>query len=449
MVAVSGGPDSVCLLHVLSLLAGQWKLGLEVAHFEHGLRGRESIDDARFVERLSHGLGLGFHLDHGDVRAFSRNKGLGIQEAARVLRYEFLNRVLADTESTHIATGHTADDQAEEVLLRLIRGAGLAGLSGIPWKRDDYIIRPLLGVTRHRILDHLAGHNIPFVMDKSNRNRAYLRNRIRSDLLPLLIKDFNPAIVRTLNRTAELLAEDHQLLEKMGEGAYKQSLLSSSPKGESVLSVKAIKSHPGPIRRRIYRTALRELGLLSGRVRAEHLLEIDRLATTAKDPCALFQLPRGGYVYRRYEELYVSTICPEIPASSNGSSSVIITGPGRWPVPHGMGYVEITLSDVTGDFRSRSPMDFSIPLWLNPEAVRFPLDLRTRRPGEKFWPFGAPGPYKLKKFLISRKVPRVVRDSLLLLISDKEVVAVVGVEIAHPCRLLPSNRKALSLNWLG
>ncbi|MDL1961189.1 MAG: tRNA lysidine(34) synthetase TilS [Deltaproteobacteria bacterium] len=450
VVAVSGGPDSVCMLHILYLLSSQWRLGLEVAHFEHGLRGRESRDDARFVKRLSHDFGLGFSIEHGNVRAFASKERIGIQEAARILRYEFLERVRVDTESTYIATAHTADDQAEEVLLRLIRGAGLPGLSGIPWARDNYIVRPLLGVTRQQILDHLKAHDIPFVTDRSNNSKAYLRNRIRRDLLPLLAEDFNPAIVRTVNRTAEMLAEDHQLLENMAEGAYQDSLLSSSQEGELVFSVKKIKGHPGPIRRRIYRMALRNLRLFSGRVRASHLLGVDELVTISKDPCASLRLPGGAVVYRCYEELFISSSGPEeqILDSNCKSYFIRVTGPGRWPAPHGKGHVEISLSDVTSDFMSRNRREYLRPLWLNPEAVKFPLDLRTRRPGEIFWPLGAQAPFKLKKFLISSKIPRGVRNSLPLLTSNKDVVAVVGVEIAHPYRLFRTSGKALSLHWI-
>ncbi|MCD4755463.1 MAG: tRNA lysidine(34) synthetase TilS [Deltaproteobacteria bacterium] len=450
VTAVSGGPDSVCLLHILYLLSSQWGLGLEVAHFEHGLRGRESGDDARFVEKLSHDFGLGFSIEHGNVRAFADREGIGIQEAARILRYDFLERVRADTESTYIATAHTADDQAEEVLMRLIRGAGLPGLSGIPWVRDNYIVRPLLGITRQQILGHLKAHDIPFVIDQSNNSRAYLRNRIRKDLLPLLAEDFNPAIVRTVNRTAEMLAEDHQLLEKMAETAYRDSLSSSSREEKLGFSIKKIKGHPGPIRRRIYRMALRDLRLFSGRVRTDHLLGIDKLVTTCKDPCASCRLPGDAVAFRRYEELFISSSDPEeqILDSNGASCSIGVTGPGRWPAPRGKGYVEISLSNVAGDFRSRNRKEYFRPLWLNPEAVKFPLDLRTRRPGEIFWPFGAPAPFKLKKFLISSKIPRGVRDSLPLLTSGKEVVAVVGVEVSHPYRLVQTSGKALSLQWI-
>lgn len=450
VVAVSGGPDSVCLLHILYLLSSQWALRLEVAHFEHGLRDRESMDDARFVEKLSYDFGLGFSIEHGNVRDFADREGTGIQEAARILRYEFLERVRADTESTYIATAHTADDQAEEVLLRLIRGAGLPGLSGIPWVRDDHIVRPLLGVTRKQILGHLKVYDIPFVIDQSNNSRAYMRNRIRKDLLPLLAEGFNPAIIRTVNRTAEMLAEDNRFIEKIAEKAYQDSLSSSFQVGELVFSVKKIQGYPGPIRRRIYRMALMDLRLFSGKVRASHLSGIDDLVTNCKAPCASCRLPGSAVVFRRYEDLFVSSSIPEeqILDSNDSSFSVSVTGHGCWPVPRGKGDVEISLSDVASDFRSRNRKDYFRPLWLNPEAVKFPLELRTRRPGEIFWPLGAPGPFKLKKFLISCKIPRGVRGSLPLLVSGKEVVAVVGVEVSHPCRIIKASEKALSLQWI-
>jgi len=450
VVAVSGGPDSVCLLHILYLLSSEWDLALEVAHFEHGLRGSESRDDACFVKRLSHNFGLGFSIEHGNVKAFARREGIGIQEAARILRYEFLERVRIKTKSAYIATAHTADDQAEEVLMRLIRGTGLSGLSGIPWIRDNCIVRPLLGVTKQQILDHLKVYDIPYVIDRSNNSRKYLRNRIRKDLVPLLTKKFNPAIVRTINRMTEMLAEDHHLLTEMAEKAYQNSLSLPSREGKLCFSIKKIKKYPEPIRRRIYRMALRDLRLFSGRVRAGHLLGIDKLVNSLKDPCASFRLPGGAMAFRRYEDLFISSSSPEkqIPDSNDTGFSVCVTGHGHWPTPNGKGYVEILLSDVTSDFRSRDRKEYFKPLWLNPQAVEFPLDLRTRRPGEIFWPLGSPSPFKLKKFLISSKIPRDIRDSLPILARGKEVVAIAGVEISHPYRLLQTSRKALSLQWI-
>ncbi len=446
LVAVSGGPDSVCLLHILYLLKDQWDLGLKVAHFEHGLRGQESLDDARFVEHLSQDLGLEFYIGHGDVRGLAHRRGMGTEEAARVLRYEFLERIRADTKSTHIATAHTADDQAEEVLLRLIRGAGLSGLKGIPWIRGR-IVRPILGITRCQVLEYLAANNISYVTDRSNTERTYMRNRVRIELLPLLARDFNLAIVRTINRTAGLLAEDHQLLEDMAEMAYHESLLSPHRGNGLALSVEKIRGFPGPIRRRIYRIALMKMGLFNGRIGSKHLSGLDRLVMGSKAPCASYRLS-GALVSRRYRELFISRGTEQEETPDPDDREIIeVSGPGSWPAPCGKGHIEIRVVSAPDESVFQVKKEAPISLWLNPDAVRFPLYLRTRRPGERFWPLGAPKAFKLKRFLISRKVPRRTRDSLPLLTNGREVLAVLGVEIGHPYRLLRSSQKALLVRW--
>jgi tRNA(Ile)-lysidine synthase len=449
VAAVSGGPDSICLLHLLCRLRREWAFELSVAHFEHGLRGAESRSDARFVERLCKRLGLQLHAGHGDVKGFARDAGLGVQEAARVMRYEFLDAVRKSVSATHVATAHTADDQAEEVLLRLIRGAGLPGLSGIPWMRDGGIVRPLLGVTRNEILAHLKAYGIPFVVDSSNDNTAYLRNRVRRNLLPVLAGEFNPAIVRTLNRTAEMLSEDQRVLADMAEDAYRESAL-AGPTGTLVFDVDGIRRHPAPIRRRIYLKAIADVGLRNGRLTSDHLMAVDRLAL-ALDPAGSYRLPGAGLVRRNYDRLCFSKTGPLGVGStrSAGGDAALVSGPGRWPAPTGAGFVEILCSEVRGDLRHRVSGQFPRTLFVDPAVITFPLCLRTRRPGESFHPYGATTGLRLKKFLISRKVPRDIRDTLPLLIHDSEVVAVVGLEIAHAYRLRESSRHALSIRWIS
>jgi tRNA(Ile)-lysidine synthase len=448
VAAVSGGPDSVCLLHLLCRLRREWALELSIAHFEHGLRGAESRSDARFVERFCMRMGLQLHGGHGDVKGFAREAGLGVQEAARVMRYEFLDAVRKSVSATHVATAHTADDQAEEVLLRLIRGAGLPGLSGIPWMRDGGIVRPLLGVTRNEILAHLEAYGIPFVLDSSNANTAYLRNRVRRTLLPVLAGEFNPAIVRTLNRTAEMLSEDQRVLEDMAENAYRESAVACPP-ARREFDVEGIRRHPAPIRRRIYLKAIGCLGLNSGRLTSDHLMAVDRLVL-AIDPGGSCRLPGAGVVCRSYGRLSFSKTGPlDLDLTQGaGGDAAFVSGPGRWPVPSGAGFVEIMGSEVHGDFRHQGSGRFPRTLFVDPAVITFPLRLRTRRPGERFHPYGATTGLRLKKFLISRKVPRRIRDSLPLLMQDNEVVAVVGLEIAHAYRLRESSRDALSIRWI-
>jgi len=448
VAAVSGGPDSICLLHLLQRLSREWGLEIHVAHFDHCLRGEESEQDAVFTGGVSRDLGLEFHSGRGDVRTRARDMAVSIQEAARSLRYEFLDRVRTATGSGFIATGHTADDQAEEVLLRLIRGAGLPGMSGIPWTTDRKIVRPMLEIRKSQILEYLDSEGIGFRVDQSNYSETYLRNRIRMRLIPVLERHFNPSIVRTVNRMADMLQEDSEVLETMAEETYNRSVRTGPAEGMAVFSTDALRSAPPPIRRRAYRKALMELGLFSGRITGDHLRSIDALVC-GKAPGACCTLP-GCRVSRRYDDLIISGGInrPELPDFQRASRVVKITGPGRWPAPVGGTWVDIAVTEISREFRRRDSGQMFQPLWMDPGSVRFPLILRTRRPGERFWPYGASSPLKLKRFLISRKIPRDIRDCIPLLADENGgIVAVVGIEIAHPFRLRETRGKAVSVEW--
>jgi len=205
VVAVSGGPDSVCLLSVLNAFARELDLSLHVAHLDHMFRGAASAEEAAFVADLAKDLGIPATVERFDVPAFCRERGLSPQEGARKVRYGFLKQVAHDAEAARIATGHTADDQAETFLMRLVRGAGVSGLSAIPPVRDN-IIRPLIDVTREAVLEHLRSTHREFRTDPTNAKPLYARNRFRQEVLPVL-KRFNPRIVETLAREAALLRE--------------------------------------------------------------------------------------------------------------------------------------------------------------------------------------------------------------------------------------------------
>ncbi|MDA8163020.1 MAG: tRNA lysidine(34) synthetase TilS [Desulfobacteraceae bacterium] len=449
LVAVSGGADSICLLHVLYLLKSRYDLKLEAAHFDHMLRGAESKRDACFVEKMASRFCLGFHLGSGDVKSYARQNDMCIQDAARALRYEFFLRKRLETGCTHIATAHTANDQAEEVLLRLLRGASLAGLSGIPRKRDGIIIRPLLDVSRQDILKHLAASNLSFMEDSSNDDPKYLRNRVRRELLPLLANRFNPAVIKTLNRTAEMLAEENGLLEDISASAFSRCIISEPETidGAVALAIDRIKSNPAPIRRRIYRMALKETRYNGGAARSNHLKAIDNIVTR-DNPGALCHLPGRILAERCYNKL-VFTKAGRKTTHAQMPRPVYITGPGLWPCPSGNGQLEITLSSAKEAISRIGPRKTPRTLWLDVRSLSFPLRMEQRRPGQMFQPFGAQQPVKLKDFLIARKVPRKIRDELPIILAGADVVAIAGIEIAHPYRIDGSSSKALSLRWTG
>ena len=233
LCAVSGGADSMCLLH---WLLRQPDLTVYAAHYEHGIRGEEALRDAAFVEDYCQRQGISLLVEHGDVPAYAGENGLGLEEAARKLRYAFLEREAERLSCDVIATAHNADDNAETLLLNLVRGTGAAGLSGIP-AINGKICRPLLGCTREEILSYLREHQIPYVEDSSNLSDDYRRNRIRHRVVPVL-RELNPRFSEAARRTAKLLRQDEAFLRQQAK-----AFLDSLPDPESIPTRELLSLH--------------------------------------------------------------------------------------------------------------------------------------------------------------------------------------------------------------
>jgi len=232
VVAVSGGPDSMALLHVLARLAKPTGIALVVAHVNHGLRAVEAEREAALVLAQAGRLGIVCKTGLVDVPTCARNQKISIEQAARLLRYEFLEKVAADCRAQKIALAHTADDQVEETILRLIRGTGRKGLSGMKFLRDNKFIRPFLKISKTHLLEYLARYDIPFLEDSSNRQPLFLRNRVRLDLLPYLTEQFNANIRQTVLQTADVLQEEELLLEELARAAAARIFINSTKTAE-------------------------------------------------------------------------------------------------------------------------------------------------------------------------------------------------------------------------
>jgi tRNA(Ile)-lysidine synthase len=288
LVGVSGGPDSVCLLHILSQLSRAWKFDLGIAHLNHKLRGLDSEEDANFVQNLAERLNLPFYLEEVDTRAQIKRRGFSEEEGARILRYDFFCRQAKKIGAKKVALAHTKDDQAETVLMRLIKGAGPLGLCGMPALRNEkesIIIRPLFEIWREEILAYLKENNIAYRIDASNFSSAYLRNRIRNELLPYLSGEFNPNIKEVLTNTAESLAVAFEYLHKQGKRKFKS--VTHKFNGRIILDGKKIKGFPEAIQREVFRQALRELKGDLRRIRYQHWKEFASL---------LYERPAGSVV---------------------------------------------------------------------------------------------------------------------------------------------------------
>ncbi len=448
LVAVSGGPDSVCLLNLIFLLSGPWSLRLAVAHFEHGLRGEESLRDAGFVQEICACNRIPFFLERADIRALARKKDMGLQEAARQARYSFLKRTAREQGLGLIATGHTRDDQAEEIVFRLARGAGPGGLAGIRIRREDGVIRPLLFCRKEKILEYLARYDISFVHDSSNQSLKYTRNRVRKVVLPVMEKEINPAAVDSIYKVGRIMAEENQAMETLAHQAYEQVSKGEGRSGGVFLDRIALSAFPRAVRRRVYRKAMAEAGLLPARIGFDHLEKMDELSCSSR-PVALYSLPEGYFVLRNYG---LVAVVSEIPPGFRKSGrvdegfSLTVEEPGRFPLPAGAG--EVVIEEVSCNaFGLETGGFFPRPVFVSLRETAFPFRLTFRRKGDRFMPLGQKHRVRLKKFLINRHVPRFMRDILPVLRKGEEITAVCGVETSQPARIMPGDSSCIRLIW--
>jgi tRNA(Ile)-lysidine synthase len=445
LVAVSGGPDSTALLLILSKLTPGLGLTLAGAHFDHGLRGASAARRERsYVEALCCRLGVPLHAGAGDTRAHARAHRLSREEAARELRYAFLSEVAAAAGCTAVATGHTADDQAETVLLHLIRGSGLAGLAGMaprgPWPLEGHaglkVARPLLCLRREETARYCLEEGLKPVADPSNVSPAFLRNRVRLELLPLL-RRYNPRVDAAVLRLAEAARADLSVLEEMASEA-----LSKGDDGQTVaLSRQRLTGLPEGLQRHALRLALRRV---LGDLRDVHQDHIEALLRgLARGAGHHLDLPRGLRFDVGYEEATLSLerreagdvrppLPPEAPLAVPGVASW-----GPWRVE-----AELTVPSTA----EPSPAD-PWQAWLDADVTGPELRVRSRRPGDRFQPLGMAGEKKLQDFFVDARVPRAERDAVPLVCGKPGIVWVAGQRIDERARVTGATRRVLRLHF--
>ncbi len=440
LVRVSGGPDSVCLIHVLSRLRSDLGLKLFVVHVDHMLRGPESDADASYVAELARSLDLHVTIERRDAKTHRAEHGCSLEEAAREVRYG----AFAELGET-VATGHTADDQVETILMHIIRGAGLNGLVGLKpasvWRSAFgetriKVVRPLLGVTRAETEAYCATHDLKPRLDSTNRSLSPLRNRIRLELLPLL-HGYNPDIDAALRRLSAVAAEEVSFLDGSISQVWEQVVKSETDR--LVIDTAAFRRLPPAVQRHLIRRALAEM---LGDVRDIESIHIE----SAVD---LLNGPAGKRI-------------------SLPDSLALSVGYGSAALSKGAG-VGCDMPQLTGEHRLKIPGEILLPGWRvtalivpNGEGVEQPngyqaaldadvagahLVVRARRPGERFQPLGLSQPKKLQDFMVDAKVPVACRSKVPLVCSPDEVLWVVGWRIAETAKVTDSTRKVLLLEF--
>ena len=426
LVAVSGGADSVALLHVLHTLAKRQRWALTVAHLHHGLRAAAD-GDAAFVSDLARRLGVPCVVSRVRVAALAKRCGISVEMAAREARYAFFARTAKNVGAAVVAVAHTADDQAETVLLRLIRGAGPAGLAGIPRMSDHHglrIVRPLLDFTRHDVLAHLNAHDLGWREDESNLDQLIPRNRVRHELLPLLEREFNPRVREAVLRASRLIRDDNAFLDVVAAGLRRSF---GKDLGVNEIDVEQVQACTPALRRRVLRLWLRDAGVPESGLEFE---TIERLSAFMAQvgSSRLFVLSDGWRVVRGSAAFRVDR--PVKP--SVRPVRVRLQIPGETVVA-GLG-LRIRAELGPGVVRERGGGPGCLPARasLNAAAWRSrAVYVRTWRPGDRLQPFGLAGTKKVQDILVDAKTPREVRGRIPLIECGGELVWLPGYRIAR------------------
>ena len=457
VVGVSGGPDSLCLLHVLQHLAPQLGIGLHVAHLNHGLRDAESDADAAFVAETARAWGLPCTVERADVIHLAAQPGLSLEEAARNARYGFLSGLATRLGAASVAVGHNADDQAETVLMHFLRGSGLAGLRGMTPATHGLtldsvptpltLIRPLLFTPRADILAYCREHDLRPRFDRSNEDRTFYRNRLRHELLPLL-ETYNPQIRRVLNATALVAAADYNLLHDHTVETF-DALAQPTADGASLFDLAAWRALPLALQRGLVREAVQRL---RGGLRNISFVHIEQAVETLRESNtgARITLPAGLEAVLGYTRFAIGEAGVEIPI--DGTPQLAATRVGL--------HNEAGLAAALPGWRVETRVLAAAALpagwqantdrrqaWLDMDAVGDDPALRVRQAGDRFQPLGMAGSQKLlAEYFTNAKIPGPARDRWPLLVDAADrILWVCGLRVDARARVTAATARVLHI----
>ena len=454
VLGISGGPDSLCMLHVLRQLAGDYRVALHAAHLHHGIRGREADEDARYVAEICASWDIPCTVEQVDVPALARERGLAIEETARQVRYAFLAALARECASKSVAVAHNADDQVETVLMHLLRGSGLAGLRGmrpLAWldelrlgdpsaefppspQERIRLIRPLLRASRQDIEGYCQANGLQPRFDLSNLDRTYYRVRLRHELIPFL-ETYNPAIRQVVRRTAEVIAADYELLREQLDATWPHVVHRESDEA-IVYDLATLRRLPLSLQRSVLREGIHRLRRSLRNINWIHVddaLDIVRQGHTG----TAATLPQGLLLTLGYTQATLAlegyTFCAEDWPRLYGAP-LPLPLPGSMDLPQGEGGLDARIWMVTTRIIERQALPEGWEhnpdpyiAYVDSEKITAPLFLRKRQPGDWFAPLGLDHRrQKLRDFMINAKIPQHERAIVPLLVCGPQIVWIVG-----------------------
>lgn len=439
LVALSGGPDSVCMLHILYKLKDMLNIELGAIHINHMLRGDESDKDEKYIGNLCSELGINYYVKRIDIECVANDTNVSLEVAGRNERYRAFEEIREKHGYNKIAVAHNANDQAETVLMRMMRGTGLEGLTGIKAKREDGIIRPILCLNRKEIEDYCEENKLNPRIDQSNHERIYSRNRVRLDIIPYMKEHFNEDIVETLNRMVSLLQKDNEFIEEYSKECYNKYCKVKAKQLE--VSKKLFVNEMEAVVTRVIIKAFKEISNCHQNFEMKHIYEIVNLAKNSTGKKInltnniICKNSYGDLIFKVNEKNIIDDKISEVGINKNSILNDIV-------------FEEYNISFQI--INNKNKVEFSknnlIKLF-DYDKIEKEIIIRHRRDGDKIIPLGMKGNKKLKDIFIDMKIPREKRDEVPILCFDEKIAWVVGYKTSQESRITQDTKNILKITF--
>ncbi|EES92016.1 MULTISPECIES: tRNA lysidine(34) synthetase TilS [Clostridium] len=435
VVAVSGGPDSICLLHILYKLREKIGISIVAAHINHCLRGEEADKDEEYVRKFCENLNIQCFVKKEDVHKISKDRGISCEMAGREVRYDFFSEVLNNVRANKIAVAHNANDQAETILMRMLRGTGLEGLIGIRAVRDNIFVRPIIDITRDEIEDYCYVNNLNPRIDKTNLENIYTRNKIRLELIPYIQKNFNSDVIEVLNRFSDTVKIDNDYLNKVSLEKYNKYC--KGEKDKVIIKEEVFKEHEA-ILTRVIRMALKELKGNLNNFDKGHIYDI--IDIQKKSTGKFIMLPKNIRVLNNYGDINLYKNNNKINIDKGKQEYNLVINKENI-LDNGL---KITL-DIINNVEDTKFDKSSLIKYFDYDKINRDIKLRYRNNGDKFVPLGMKGTKKLKDLFINLKIPKEKRDIIPLIVFDDEISWIVGYRISDKFKINKNTKRILKI----
>lgn len=438
LVALSGGPDSVCLLHILYKLKKVLNIELGAIHINHMLRGEDSDNDEKYIGQLCDKLGINYYVKRIDIEYISKNTNVSLEVAGRNERYKAFEEIRSSNGYNKVAVAHNSNDQAETILMRMMRGTGLEGLTGIKAKREDGVIRPILCLNRREIEIYCEENKLNPRIDASNYERVYSRNKVRLDILPYMKENFNKDIIDTLNRMALILQKDNEFIEEYSKRCYNIYCKNCSNKLE--VSKKLFENEMESIITRVIIMAFKEISKCYQNFEMKHIYEIVNLSR--KGTGKMVNLTNNiicenlyGDIIFRIDNNNEKNRYSEIVLDKNNIFNKIIFD----------NYI-VSFEVISNKNKVEFSKNNLIKLF-DYDNIEKEIIIRHRKDGDRITPLGMNGSKKLKDIFINLKVPREKRDNIPILCFDDKISWIVGYKTSQESRITHDTKNILKITF--